>query len=139
MTHSLIHASCVALSGKAILILGPSGSGKSALALELMAKGCVLVSDDQTKLHVKDSRLIASAPDSIAGMIEARGMGILAADYAANADIVGVIDLGSLEDQRLPKNRTMTLEGIALPLFHKIVHNHFPAAILQYLKGTRIS
>ena len=74
----VLHASCVGLDGDAVLILGKSGAGKSALALTLMAYGAQLVADDRVVLRPVDGRIIASAPDTIAGLIEARGVGIFA-------------------------------------------------------------
>ena len=75
----LLHASCVAISGRGVLIIGPSGSGKSALALQLMAFGASLVADDQTELTVQGGTLIARCPPTMSGLIEARGLGILRA------------------------------------------------------------
>jgi len=83
--HTTLHASCVALQDKGLLILGPSGSGKSALALQLMALGAVLVADDYTDLVRCDDRVIARCPAALRGLIEARGIGILRADTVAQA------------------------------------------------------
>ena len=68
----IVHASCVALGGRGVLILGGSGAGKSGLALQLMAYGAALVSDDRTILSNRDGALQAAAPDTIRGRIEAR-------------------------------------------------------------------
>ena len=132
-----MHASCVAIGPIAVLILGASGRGKSALALELMARGAVLVADDQTEIVERDGALYARCPSAIRGRIEARGVGILAAQTVTAARIGLVVDLDQVEEARLPPRRTVTLDGIDLPLVHSIVHSHFPAAILQYLKGGR--
>ncbi|WP_331459605.1 HPr kinase/phosphorylase [Paracoccus liaowanqingii] len=70
-----LHATTVALEGRGLVILGPSGSGKSGLALELMAVGAVLVADDRTDLRLQQGRLIAQAPPALSGRIEARGWG----------------------------------------------------------------
>ncbi|HGG65172.1 MAG TPA: serine kinase, partial [Rhodobacteraceae bacterium] len=70
----VVHASSVAVDGKAVLVVGPSGSGKSALCLQLMALGATLVADDRTELISSESGLIARAPETIDGMIEARGV-----------------------------------------------------------------
>lgn len=133
----LLHASCVAVGPAGVLILGASGSGKSALALELMAYGAVLVADDRVEITASDGALSARCPKAIRGHIEARGVGILAADTVATARVVLVVDLDQVERERLPETRTITLNGIELPLVHTPVHGHFPAAILQYLKGGR--
>ena len=133
----VLHASCVALSGRAVLILGAAGSGKSALALQLMALGCDLVSDDRTAVVAEGAKLIAAAPARIRGLIEARGVGILAADAVAAARIALVVDLDQADTDRLPPLRRHVLLGVALPLLHRIESAHFSAAILQYLKAGR--
>jgi len=132
-----IHASCVALGNSAVLLTGPSGSGKSALALELMALGADLIADDRTVLTVRDTGLIASCPPSIRGRIEVRGVGLLVADTVAQARVVLAIDLGVSEDERLPPLRHKIVLGHSIPLLHTPAHRHFPAAIVQYLKGGR--
>src|SRR6185369_13552251 len=71
------HASTVARDGRAVLIMGPSGSGKSDLALRLLDRGFSLVSDDQTLVRVDGGRLLASPPQTIAGKLEVRGVGIV--------------------------------------------------------------
>jgi HPr kinase/phosphorylase len=134
-----IHATCVALNRRGVLILGPSGSGKSALALQLMALGCALVSDDQTVLTPQDGTLTARAPAALKGRIEARGIGILAADAISAARIVLAVDLAQAETDRLPPERRVTIHGCSIPLVHRVESAHFPAAILQYLWAGRIA
>jgi len=94
VSDTILHASCVSFNGRAALITGSSGSGKSALALELMAYGASLVADDRVVLRAQDGQITASAPDTIKGLIEARGFGILNADTVDHADVVVCIDLG---------------------------------------------
>ena len=132
-----VHASCVALDGRAVLFLGPSGSGKSAMAMHLMAYGCRLVSDDRTILTCRDGVLFAAAPDAIRGRIEARGVGILAAEPIAAGRVVLAVEMSVIETERLPPERHMTLLGCPIPLVHKVESAHFPAAVLQYLKMGR--
>lgn len=133
----LLHASAVAWAGRAALILGPSGAGKSALALQLMAYGAMLVADDRVALSRRGAGLFASCPPAIRGLVEARGMGLLAADTIAEAEVVLAVDLSATESERLPPLREMTLLGVVLPLVHRGESGHFPAAVLQYLKGGR--
>ena len=78
MPTANIHASCVAIGTKGVLILGESGAGKSDLALRLIDDGARLVADDRTELYVSRDALYAQAPRSIAGLIEVRGLGIIA-------------------------------------------------------------
>ena len=132
-----LHASCVALDGKGVLICGASGSGKSSLALRLMALGARLVADDRTDLRRDGGRLLASAPGSISGLIEARGVGLLRAEPEAFAPVVLVVDRDATETQRLPRLHRRDILSVTLPVLHKIEAPHFPAAILQYLKAGR--
>ncbi len=138
MTETL-HASCIALGDAGLLILGPSGAGKSALALTLMAHGADLIADDRTLIRADDGQLIASAPDTLQGLIEARGLGLLRAPHRAEARLSLAIDLGQTEPDRLPPLRHITVQGIDLPLVLTPPHPHFPFAILCYLKGSRFA
>lgn len=137
--ETILHASCVALDARGVLILGPSGAGKSALALQLMALGARLVADDRTRLSARAGRLIARAPAAIRGRIEARGIGILAADALETATVALAVDLGHTETERLPPERAFTALGVTVPLCHGPSTGHFPAAVLQYLRAGRIA
>ncbi len=128
-----LHSSCVAHNGRAVLILGKSGAGKSSLALQLLGLGCELVADDQTLI---DPDLTARCPDTIAGKIEARGIGILAAPNIA-AKIALAVDLDTEETERLPAWHSLRLHDADIPLLRKSNAIHFPFAILQYLKHGR--
>ena len=129
-----IHASCIAVEGRGLLILGPSGCGKSALSLSLMALGATLVADDRTCLADRDGALWASAPDTLHGRIEARGLGILLAD-AAPATVVAAVDLGREETERLPYPRSRAFLGHTLPLHYRVDAPHFAPALAQYLRA----
>lgn len=129
----ILHASTVALEGRGVLILGASGSGKSALALELMALGAGLVADDRTEIAVRDGRLIASCPPAISGRIEARFVGILKAAPHPSVPLALAVDLDLTEQDRLPPLRQREIGGVKLSLLHKIEEGYFPAAIRQYL------
>ena len=133
----LMHASCVAVSGRGLLILGPAGSGKSTLALQLMALGADLVADDQTEITLIGERVVARCPAALHGLIEARGVGILRAKTVAEAEIALVADLSQPEPDRLPPRRKLTLLGIGLDLVLGQSNPHFPAAVLCYLTGSR--
>lgn len=135
-TARILHATTVAWEDRAILILGRSGAGKSSLGLRLMAFGCSLVADDRTALQRDGDRLVATCPERLVGLIEARGIGILRAQSVARAWPVVAVDLDRTAEARLPPARFIEIEGIALPVIHKIDDACFPAAILQYVKGS---
>ena len=132
-----VHATCVAFQGQALLITGASGSGKSALALELMARGAALIADDRTILTQQGGQLIASCPDTIRGQIEARCVGILCATPAEPTAVALIVNLDQVERERLPRARQEVIMGQSLPSLHKCEGSHFPAALLQYLKEGR--
>jgi serine kinase of HPr protein (carbohydrate metabolism regulator) len=111
-----MHASTVALNGRAVLITGRSGSGKSDLALRLIDRGFKLVSDDQTIVRRQGDRLVASAPSTIAGKLEIRGIGIVDMDTAEDVPIALLVELAG-EFARLPDDDLeRPLLGIPLPL-----------------------
>lgn len=104
-----------------------------------MAFGACLVADDQTEIRLRDGHLWAAAPAALRGKIEARGIGILAAESLPAAPLALAVDLGQKEIGRLPLNHKITLFGVTLPCLHGSDSAHFPAGILQYLKAGRIA
>jgi len=116
LSAETVHASTVATDGRAVLIMGPSGSGKSDLALRLLDRGFVLVSDDQTVVKRDGNRLVASPPPNIAGKLEIRGIGIVEMDALTDQPVALIVELTS-EIQRLPDdNRERPILGVSLPL-----------------------
>ena len=99
-----IHASCVAIGGKAVLLLGSSGAGKSDLALRLIDEGAKegvrLVADDRCELFVRAGKLCVRAPASIAGLLELRGIGIVALPYVKTAPLAMAVRLWAQNQQR---------------------------------------
>lgn len=111
-----LHASSVALDGRAVLICGPSGSGKSDLALRMLDRGFILVSDDRTMVRKEGARLIASAPPTIRGKLEIRGMGIFEMETVSDVPVALIVELTS-DIQRLPDDsRTRLILGTGVPL-----------------------
>jgi len=130
-----LHATTVAINGRAALIRGASGSGKSGLALQLLALGADLVADDRTVVWADGATLWADAPDTIRGQIEARGVGILRSPAAGPCAVALVVDMDEIEAERLPEGREVRLMGIPLPVINKSESAHFPAALAVYLTG----
>jgi serine kinase of HPr protein (carbohydrate metabolism regulator) len=111
-----VHASTVATQGRAVLITGPSGSGKSDLTLRLLDRGFTLVSDDQTIVKRRGDWLIASAPPTIAGKLEIRGIGIVEMETVTDVPVALIVELTS-EIERLPDDsRERPILGLAVPL-----------------------
>ncbi len=114
---TLVYGTCVEIDGHGLLLRGPPGCGKSDLALRLIDGGARLVADDQTRLERRDETVVASAPASIAGMLEVRGIGILRVPRLASVPIALVIDLAAPEAvERLPGSASCEYLGVALPL-----------------------
>src|SRR5689334_2442503 len=93
LSAETMHASTVALDGRAVLITGLSGSGKSDLTLRLLDRGFSLVSDDRTIVRLSGDRLIASAPPNIAGKLEVRGIGIVDMEAVNDVPVALVVEL----------------------------------------------
>ncbi|MGE0022560.1 MAG: HPr kinase/phosphorylase [Hyphomicrobium sp.] len=124
----LVHGTAVSLGAKAVLIRGPSGSGKSDLALRCIAAAPLpqgslraeLVADDQVRLVRQGGFVVVSAPAAIAGRMEVRGLGILAVPYRLAARLALIADIVPAADvPRFPlEDRHATFAGVEVPILH---------------------
>lgn len=116
LSSEMLHATTVARDSRAVIIAGRSGSGKSDLALRLFDRGFTLVSDDQTMVRIADGRLVASAPLSIKGKLEVRGIGIIEVESVDDVPVCLVVEL-SEQVERLPEEGSERLMlGTAVPV-----------------------
>ena len=112
----IVHATAIEIDGKGVLLRGPSGSGKSDLALRLMEAGGVLIGDDRIALSVRDGFVVARVPETIAGKLEIRGLGIVQLPYQAETRVTLVASLVERgEVERLPQKRMVELVGQMVP------------------------
>jgi serine kinase of HPr protein (carbohydrate metabolism regulator) len=123
-TEASVHASAVKVGERAVLIRGPSGSGKSRLAFDLILSGrsgqlppTVLVGDDRVHLDTAGGELWVRPAPRLAGLIEIRGLGIRSCDFAEQAAVGLVIDLAAADAARLPPPEAFqtTISGILIP------------------------
>lgn len=119
-----VHASAVKVGERAVLIRGPSGSGKSRLAFDLILAGrsgqlppAVLVGDDRVRLDTAGGELLVSAMPELAGLIEIRGLGIRRCDFVAEAKVALVVDLAAPDAERMPPPEALqiSISGVTIP------------------------
>lgn len=117
MTGAVAHqATCVAIGGRAVLIEGPPGSGKSSLALALIDRGAALVGDDGVLLEAQGNRLIAAPHPEIAGLVEVRNLGLLRIGEQVSAPVALVLLLDAEAPRFIEMPETCQRGGFALPL-----------------------
>lgn len=131
--------------GRAVLIRGPSGSGKSRLAFDLILAGrtgqlpaATLIGDDRVRLTVRDGKLIVRGVDELAGKIEIRGLGIRTIGFAAEGAVGLVVDLNAADAERLPPPKALrtTVSGLELPRI-PVAAGHAPLPlVLAFLTTT---
>ena len=115
LSSETLHVSSVAIGGRAVLIGGRSGAGKSDLALRLIDRGACLISDDYTFVRRLGGQAVASAPERIAGQIEMRSVGILELPAEQDVPVALYVDL-SAEPIRLPEAADrIAIAGIPIP------------------------
>ncbi len=120
-----IHATAVSVRGSGVLIFGPSGSGKSDLALRLIDRGATLIADDRVTTELLDGELLLSPPPTLAGLMEVRGIGIVAMPHVEAVAAALVIELA--EPERMPEPRTILVEGVNLPTLAVMPFEHSAA------------
>ncbi len=116
MNSALVQASCVAIDGRALLIEGPPGSGKSNLALALIDRGAVLIGDDGVHLEAKDGQLYASPPPNIAGLVEVRNLGLLTFPTTAHVPVALAVRLDAAAERFIDSPDTVVMCDVRLPL-----------------------
>lgn len=118
MTLELIHATAVAIAGQGVLLLGPSGSGKSDLALRLIDRGAQLIGDDAVQIDIQDGLPILLAPANIAGKLEVRGIGIVPIGYIASAPLRLMVQIANQVERMPPDDVAGVVANYSVPLFH---------------------
>lgn len=131
----------MAVEGRGILIRGASGTGKSSLALDLIARGARLVSDDITEVTTgaAEGLPILSSPGRMQGVIEARGVGLIRVPHLGRAPLTLVVEMDVAETERLPPFRTAQIGAHEVPCLHRVDNPAFPAAIWALMIGGRVA
>ena len=112
-----IHGTCVAIGNEAILFRGPSGSGKSDLALRVINSGGRLISDDQTIISRQEDELFMSSPENLRDKIEVRGVGIVNMPAKNEARLALVLDMMPPEKiDRIPILQFCWYLGLQVPV-----------------------
>ena len=110
-----MHATCVDINGSGVLIVGRSGSGKSSLAINLLALGSKLVADDQCELVKKNNRFRVSKPDFLPNSIEIRGVGLVSVPMVVETSLDWVVNMDEAEKERMPDLRFTEIDGYKIP------------------------
>ena len=116
LSSETLHCSTVAIDGRAVMIEGRSGSGKSDLALRLIDRGARLVSDDYTVARRRGKLLLATPPDTIAGKMEVRGIGLIDMDHVTDRPVALVVQLFDVVDRMPPTPELRVIAGISVPV-----------------------
>lgn len=109
-------ASCVAIGGRAILIEGAPGAGKSSLALALIDRGAVLIGDDGVMLERRGSRVVARPHPNTRGLIEVRNLGLLEMPVCEEAEVALVLKLDEDAPRHVDAAESLAIAGVTLPM-----------------------
>jgi HPr kinase/phosphorylase len=132
VSATLLHATAIAIAGNGVLLLGPSGSGKSDLALRLIDRGAMLISDDAVPVKTGGPLPLLTAAANIEGKLEVRGVGICSVAFVPSAPLRLVVQLSDEIDRMPPDNLTMTIGGFAVPVVHLVPFEISAAIKLEY-------
>ena len=122
LSSERLHVSAVAIDGRAVLIGGRSGTGKSDLALRLIDRGAMLISDDYCDVRRAGAGACASAPATIIGKIEMRGVGIVELETAQDVPVALFVDLDHAPDRMPEPGETRSVVGVAIPVLRLAGH-----------------
>ena len=111
----IMHATCVDINGSGVLIVGRSGSGKSSLAINLLALGSKLVADDQCELVKKNNNFRIFKPASLPNSIEIRGIGLVSVPTVVETRLDWVVNMDEAETERMPDLRFTEIGGYRVP------------------------
>ncbi|WP_395636192.1 HPr kinase/phosphorylase [Sphingorhabdus sp.] len=130
--RQMVHGTAISIGGHAVLIMGESGSGKSDLALRLIDRGAILISDDVVFLETRDNAPILTVAPNIAGKIEVRGVGIFNVDFIASAPLRLIVQFIDAPD-RLPEDIARTIiGGYVVPVSKLNPFEHSSAIKVEY-------
>ena len=149
LQSDILHATSIAINGHGLLLLGPSGSGKSDLALRCLAMGpsplhdapFELISDDRTIVSVCDRQVIMTAPSAIAGQLEVRGVGIVDVPHTRGGELCLVVCLTDEDVERYPalEPRFECILGRSFPMIHvRAFEASAPVKLAMALKQIRL-
>lgn len=116
ISSETLHCSTVAIGGRAVMIEGRSGSGKSDLALRLIDRGAKLVSDDYTLARRQGKLLLASPPPNIAGKMEVRGIGLVDMEFVGDVPVCLIVQLFDVVDRMPPVPEKRVVAGVPVPV-----------------------
>jgi HPr kinase/phosphorylase len=132
MSTKLLHATAVSIDGNGVLLLGPAGSGKSDLALRLIDRGAILISDDAVPLETNGQLPLLTAAPNIEGRLEVRGLGICSVPFLTSAQLRLVAQLVDQVDRIPPDNLAITIAGFAVPLVNIVPFEGSSTIKLEY-------